>query len=91
MLTFRGEVMAIEPQRDPSPNAEAEKVAKKLTPREIEVMQLLALGFSYAQIADLLDVTVNTLKTHIRRAYRKLQVHNRIQAVQAARRQGYTK
>jgi DNA-binding NarL/FixJ family response regulator len=58
---------------------------QKLTPREIEVINLLAYGFSYAQIAEQLGVTLNTLKTHIKRAYSKLKVHNRTQAVLVAR------
>ena len=58
---------------------------QKPSPREIEVLDLLAYGYSYAQIAQQLGITENTLKTHIRRAYGKLKVHNRTQAVLAAR------
>ena len=81
--------MAIELSRDSAANVHTNHPEKKLSPREIEVVQLLALGFSYAQIAELLDITINTLKTHIRRAYHKLNVHNRTQAVLAARRYGF--
>lgn len=52
-----------------------------LTPRELEVIKQLALGHSYAQIASHLEITENTLKTHIKRIYRKLSVHNRTQAI----------
>lgn len=52
-----------------------------LTPRELEVIQQLALGHSYIKIANHLEITENTLKTHIKRIYRKLNVHNRTQAI----------
>lgn len=52
-----------------------------LSPREREVVRHLARGYSYAQIADRLDISENTLKTHIKRIYSKLKVHNRTQAV----------
>ena len=52
-----------------------------LSPREREVVSHLAQGFSYAQIADRLEISENTLKTHIKRIYGKLRVHNRTQAV----------
>lgn len=55
-----------------------------LTPRELEILQLLAEGLSYAQITDRLVITENTLKTHIKRIYSKLHVNNRMQAVLAA-------
>ena len=52
-----------------------------LSPREQEVVTLLAQGYSYAQIASQLGISENTLKTHIKRIYSKLNVHNRTQAV----------
>lgn len=54
-----------------------------LTPRERDVITQLALGHSYAQIAACLEISENTLKTHIKRIYRKLHVHNRTQAILA--------
>ncbi len=54
-----------------------------LTLREREVIAQLALGHSYAQISARLEISENTLKTHIKRIYRKLHVHNRTQAVLA--------
>lgn len=53
----------------------------QLSPRELEVVEGLAQGHTYAQIADQLGVTENTLKTYIKRVYSKLNVHNRTQAV----------
>ena len=55
-----------------------------LTPREFEILKLLADGNSYAQITQQLFITENTLKTHIKRIYSKLDVHNRMNAVLVA-------
>jgi len=54
-----------------------------LTPKEQEVVALLAKGHSYLEISTLLSISENTLKTHIKRIYKKLNVHNRTQAVLA--------
>ena len=61
--------------------------AKKLglSKREIEVLELLAQGFSNQEIADKLFVSLNTTKTHISNIYAKLNVQRRTQAVQKAR------
>ena len=56
-----------------------------LSKREIEVLQLLAEGFSNQEIADKLFVSLNTTKTHISNIYSKLGVSRRTQAVQKAR------
>jgi DNA-binding NarL/FixJ family response regulator len=52
-----------------------------LTPREVEILLLIAEGLSNDEIARKLFVSHNTLKSHIRRAYRKIGVATRAQAV----------
>lgn len=52
-----------------------------LTPREREVLQLLASGDLYKEIADHLGITITTVNAHVRRIYVKLQVRSRGQAV----------
>ena len=52
-----------------------------LSPREREVLELLARGYLYKEIADLLHISVPTVNTHIRRIYEKLHVRSRSQAV----------
>lgn len=52
-----------------------------LSPREDEVLALVARGFLYKEIADTLGVSLPTVKTYIRRIYEKLHVHSRAQAV----------
>jgi two-component system nitrate/nitrite response regulator NarL len=59
-----------------------------LSPREREVLRLVATGLSIEDIASQLFITINTARTHLYRAYRKLGVHNRIGAVGSAVRRG---
>ncbi|MEM7129612.1 MAG: LuxR C-terminal-related transcriptional regulator [Chloroflexota bacterium] len=56
-----------------------------LSQRELEILDLVAAGRSNQAIADELVVTVNTIKTHLRRIYDKLNVSSRTQAVAQAR------
>ena len=56
-----------------------------LTARECEVLELLANGQSNKEIARSLDVSPNTVKTHLARIYEKLDVQRRTQAIQKAR------
>lgn len=55
--------------------------AADLTPRELEVLRLLAGGHSYKTAADALSVSLDTLRTHIRNIYDKLHVHSKSEAV----------
>jgi DNA-binding NarL/FixJ family response regulator len=52
-----------------------------LSPREREVLELLARGYLYKEIADSLRISVPTVNTHIRRIYEKLHVRSRSQAI----------
>jgi DNA-binding NarL/FixJ family response regulator len=53
----------------------------ELSPREIEVLQFLALGFRYKDIAEKLFISISTVRTHIYSIYEKLHVHNRTEAL----------
>jgi len=53
----------------------------ELSPREVEVLQALAQGLGYKQIADQLDVSIHTVRNYIRRVYEKLHVRSRTEAV----------
>lgn len=53
----------------------------ELAPREREVLELLARGYSYKEIAESLHLSVPTVSTYIRRVYEKLHVCSRAQAV----------
>jgi PAS domain S-box-containing protein len=56
-----------------------------LTPRQVEVLRLLEQGRSTKQIAAELHVSTETVRNHIRRLFRALGVHSRLEAVAAAR------
>jgi DNA-binding NarL/FixJ family response regulator len=60
---------------------DAARVGTELTDREASVLELIGAGLSNQEIADRLFVTINTLKTYIRTAYRKIGVSRRPQAV----------
>jgi DNA-binding NarL/FixJ family response regulator len=64
-------------QRLGSPTSDGED----LSPREREVLGLLARGYLYKEIAELLLISVPTVNTYIRRIYEKLHVRSRSQAV----------
>jgi two-component system, NarL family, response regulator LiaR len=59
-----------------------------LTPRELDVLRLMADGLSNREMADRLCVSENTVKTHASRVFDKLGASRRTQAVQLAKRQG---
>ena len=52
-----------------------------LSPRERDILQRLAKGYLIKEVADQLDISFDTVRTHIRRMYDKLHVHSRAQAV----------
>ncbi|TYA52648.1 response regulator [Formosa maritima] len=57
----------------------------KLTTREIEVLEHLSKGLSYNAIAQNLILSTGTVRKHIENIYNKLQVHNKIEALQKAK------
>jgi DNA-binding NarL/FixJ family response regulator len=64
---------------EPQANNVGEKV--ELSGREREVLELLARGYLYKEIAEMLKISVQTVNTYIRRVYEKLHVRSRAQAV----------
>ncbi len=59
-----------------------------ITPRELEILTLIAQGLSNREIADRLFVSENTVKTHCSRAFDKLGARRRTQAVQLGKQLG---
>jgi DNA-binding NarL/FixJ family response regulator len=68
------------------PRGEGELAGRhvELSDRESEVLALIALGLTNAEIAEELYLSVETVKTYVKRLYAKLGVHNRAQAALAA-------
>lgn len=60
----------------------------ELTDRELEVLRCLVQGMSYKRTAQQLDISLDTVRSHIRSVYSKLQVHSVAEAVSRAMREG---
>ena len=60
-----------------------------LSPREHEVLDLLSRGFTYTETAQHLHISLSTVHTHVNGIYRKLDVHNKAEAVFEARQLGW--
>ncbi|MCC6279229.1 MAG: response regulator transcription factor [Saprospiraceae bacterium] len=63
-------------------------VSLNITPRELEVLQLIAQGLSNQEIATRLFLSLNTVKTHTSNVFSKLDVQRRTQAIQKAKELG---
>ena len=63
----------------PEPEPENE-----LTPRETEILKMVAKGMSYKQIADRLVLSHRTVQNHVQNTLRKLQMHNRVELTRYA-------
>ena len=60
----------------------------ELTPREMEILRGIAKGFTYAELAEWLNISRQTVPVHIKNIYRKLAANNRSEAVYEASRRG---
>lgn len=76
-------VAAPAPPPRPKPAADV-----NLTTRETQILEAVARGYSYDEIARQLAITHNTVATHVKHCYRKLQAHSKTQALLQARRLG---
>jgi DNA-binding NarL/FixJ family response regulator len=72
--------------RAASPTLEATSgIDYKLTKRQVEILEQLSVGRSYQNIANNLTISPATVRKHIENIYQRLQVHNKVEAVQLAR------
>ena len=65
-------------------NAPPPEADHQLSPRELRVLALLSEGYSYANIAGQLEISINTVRNHVRSSYEKLHVHSASEAVSKA-------
>ncbi len=71
--------------RNPVDFGNASQEAINLSAREIEVLEQLSKGLKYNSIAENLFLSVGTIRKHIENIYSKLQVHNKIEAIEKAK------
>jgi DNA-binding NarL/FixJ family response regulator len=61
---------------------------EKLSPRELEILNLIAPGFSNKEIADRLGISIESIRWHLKNIYHKLHVHSRTEAASKIRPRG---
>lgn len=62
--------------------------SRELSARETEILTLIAKGFSFGEIAKLLEISTHTVTTYVKKIYQKLAVHSRGEAVYEASKMG---
>ncbi len=85
-LTRNNETVVVREVMVPAPTSfrldEAKRESLGITPRELEILALIAAGLSNKEIAERVHVSENTVKTHSSRVFDKLGARRRTQAVQ---------
>lgn len=76
--TFVAPLRNVKPEPDPD-------IVAKFSKRELEILPLLSKGLTNKEIAKLLEISPNTIKTHLKNLYEKLESENRTQAVDEAK------
>ena len=92
LAAFRVAPRAAEPAPAPTPTtpmvAAAPAEQSPLSERETEILRLVAKGFSFDAVGELLLISPHTVVTHVKKIYRKLAVHSRGEAVYEASQMG---
>lgn len=76
---------AMQMKKNSEPLVAATNDAPDISTREREILELLAKGIPFAEIGTILMISPHTVTAHIKKIYRKLQVHSRGEAVYEAR------
>ncbi len=60
----------------------------KLTKRELDILEHISTGLTYDQVSDQLFISYGTVRKHVENIYRKMKVHNKIEAIEKGKRSG---
>jgi DNA-binding NarL/FixJ family response regulator len=88
LAAFRVAPQAASPASTASVVAPAPPEPSPLSERETEILRLVAKGFSFDAVGELLAISPHTVVTHVKKIYRKLSVHSRGEAVYEASQMG---
>ena len=80
-------ILAFDVRRVPAELARL-KPDPRLTPRQLEILELIASGLSTMDVATQLTLSPETVRNHLRNAFRELRAHNRVEAIATAQRLG---
>ena len=69
----------------PPPSSNKDAPVESLTPREVEVLRLIAQGYTNRQMADMLSISIRTVESHRSNLMGKLDMHSRVELVRYAR------
>jgi DNA-binding NarL/FixJ family response regulator len=83
-----GNVDSEAPNHSPHTKSASHSASRPLTPRENEVLALLARGSSTFEIARVLCISIATVRNHIQHILQKLTVHSMVEVVSLAHRKG---
>ena len=81
---YTRQILTAYAEPDPPVPATAKELVEPLTPREVEVLRLIAAGLKNQEIADQLYISLSTVKRHIANTYGKLGVRQRAEAIARA-------
>jgi LuxR family maltose regulon positive regulatory protein len=81
---FVDSIQACHGKSAPPAQAAPTELTETLTDREVEILRLIAAGRSNPEIAELLYLSLNTIKWHAKNLYGKLSVSNRVEAINRA-------
>lgn len=76
--------------RQPDSGTQTDEPAESLTPRQLEILTLIAQGLPYAQIGGVLHLSEPTIRYHVKQIMERLHLHNRAQVIAYAAQHGLT-
>lgn len=88
-LLNRFKAVAAVPAPTASPQVTPQALQTTLSQRELDILTKLSKGYTYAEVANLLDVALSTVQHHVKNIYHKLAVNSKTEAIFEARALGF--